>query len=55
MHNLDGDRKMRVKELKNYPVSVDVIAVRPEELMEKESLSLMTTNAIHNGRILVSR
>ncbi len=20
MHNLDGDRKMRVKELKNYPV-----------------------------------
>jgi predicted nucleotidyltransferase len=43
------------RQLKNYPVSVDVIAVRPEELTNKKSLSLMTTNAINNGRVLVSR
>jgi predicted nucleotidyltransferase len=43
------------RQLKNYPVSVDVIAVRPEELMERESQSLIITNAINNGRILVSR
>jgi predicted nucleotidyltransferase len=43
------------RQLKNFPVSVDVIAVRPEELMERESLSLIITNAINNGRILVSR
>jgi predicted nucleotidyltransferase len=43
------------RQLKNFPVSVDVIAVRPEELMEKESQSLIITNAINNGRILVSR
>ena len=43
------------REVKNFPVSIDVIAVRPEELMEKESQSLIITNAINNGRILVSR